>query len=103
MIDVLGLHDPTFARHGFSAAELFRRNPDVLWLPHSDHTQMLRDILDSDDFWNHYAFYPDAFFHGIALRTDGPYSTRLAELLSAQWHKAYPGLLMSDYQAVRGK
>lgn len=102
IIDVLGLHDPYFAKHGFSASELFRRRPDVLWLPHSDHTQMLRDIFDSDEFWNHYAFYPDAFFHGIALRTDGPSSARLAELLAAQWQKAYPGLSMADYQAVRG-
>jgi hypothetical protein len=102
IIDVLGLHDPYFARHGFSATELFRRKPDVLWLPHSDHTQMVRDILDSDDFWNHYAFYPDAFFHGIALRTDGPNSARLAELLSAQWQKAYLGLPMADYRAARG-
>ena len=102
IIDVLGLHDPYFARHGFSASELFRRHPDVLWLPHSDHTQMLRDILDSDEFWDHYAFYPDAFFHGIALRTDGPHFARLAELLSAQWQKVYPGLPMADYRAARG-
>jgi hypothetical protein len=102
IIDVLGLHDPYFARHGFSAVELFRRKPDVLWLPHADHTQMLRDILDSQDFWNHYAFYPDAFFYGIALRTDGPHFARLAELLSTQWRKAYPGLSMADYRAVRG-
>jgi hypothetical protein len=102
IIDVLGLHDPYFARHGFSATELFRRKPDVIWLPHSDHTQMLRDILDSDDFWNHYAFYPDAFFHGLALRTDGPHNARLVELLSAQWQKAYPGLPFADYQAMRG-
>ena len=103
IIDVLGLHDPYFARHGFSAVELFHRKPDVIWLPHSDHTQMLRDILDSDDFWNHYAFYPDAFFHGIAVRTDGPNHARLSALLSAQWQKAYPGLPMSDCQAARGE
>jgi hypothetical protein len=102
IIDVLGLHDPYFARHGFSAAELFRRKPDVLWLPHADHTQMLREMLDSDDFWNHYAFYPDAFFHGIALRTDSPSYPRLAGLLWAQWQKAYPGLPMADYRAERG-
>jgi hypothetical protein len=102
IIDVLGLHDPYFARHGFSAAELFRRRPDVIWLPHSDHTQMLRDLLDSTEFWNHYAFYPDAFFHGIALRTDSPNFARLAELLAAQWRKAYPGLPMADYRAARG-
>lgn len=102
IIDVLGLHDPHFARHGFSAAELFRRKPDVIWLPHADHTQMLRDIFESDDFWNHYVFYPDAFFHGIAMRIDSPGYQRLAELLSAQWQKAYPGLPMADYRAGRG-
>jgi hypothetical protein len=102
IIDMLGLHDPYFARHGFSAPELFRRKPDVIWLPHSDHTQMLREILDSDDFWNHYAFYPDAFFHGIALRTDSPNFTRLVDLLSEQWQKAYPGIPMADYRALRG-
>jgi hypothetical protein len=103
IIDVLGLHDPYFAHHGFSTAELFRRQPDVIWLPHADHTQMLRDILDSDDFWQHYAFYPDAFFHGIALRTDAPSYPRLGALLSAQWRKAYPGLWMADYRAERGE
>jgi hypothetical protein len=102
IIDLLGLHDTYFARHGFSAAEFFRRRPDVIWLPHSDHTQMLRDILGSEEFWNHYVFYPEAFFHGIALRTDSPNFTRLEELLSAQWQKAYPGLPMADYRAVRG-
>jgi len=103
IIDVLGLHDPTFARHGFSAAELFRRKPDVIWLPHADHTQMVHDIVHSDDFWRHYVFYPDAFFFGIALRTDSPGYLGLSALLSWQWHKAYPGLSMSDYRAERGE
>ncbi len=47
IIDVLGLHDRDFALHGFRAAELWRRAPDVIWMPHPDHTQMIRDILDS--------------------------------------------------------
>jgi hypothetical protein len=102
IIDVLGLHDPAFARHGFSASEFFRRKPDVIWLPHADHTQMLRDILDSAEFWDHYVFYPDAFFHGLALRTDSPNYTQLAQLFSAQWQKFYPGLPCAEYQAVRG-
>jgi hypothetical protein len=103
IIDVLGLHDPYFARHGFSAAELFRRNPDVIWLPHEDHTQMLRDILGSDEFWAHYVFYPEAFFYGLALRTDGPQRERLAGLVAAQWQAAYPGFALADYQAARGE
>jgi hypothetical protein len=102
IIDVLGLHDPDFARHGFSASELFRRKPDVIWLPHSDHTQMLRDILDSPEFWDHYVFYPDAFFHGLALRTDSPNYPQLAELFAAQWQKFYPGLTPAEYRAMRG-
>jgi hypothetical protein len=102
IVDVLGLHDPYFAHHGFSAAKLFRRQPDVIWLPHADHTQMLREIFDSDDFWGHYEFYPDAFFHGIALRTDSPSYAKLAALLSAQWQKTYPGFSMADYRAERG-
>jgi arabinofuranosyltransferase len=103
IIDVLGLHDPYFAHHGFSAVELFRRKPDVIWMPHPDHTQMIRDILDSDTFWSHYVFYPDAFFHGIALRIDGANYARLAELLGSQWRKAYPGLDLDDYRASRGE
>ncbi len=102
IIDVLGLHDPYFARHGFSATELFRRKPDVIWLPHPDHTRMLREILDSDELWQHYVFYPDAFFYGIALRSDGPDATRLGALFAREWQKAYPGLPMADYRAARG-
>ena len=103
IIDLLGLHDPYFARHGFSAADLFRRKPDVIWMAHPDHTQMIRDILDSDEFWSHYVFYPDAFFHGIALRTDGANYERLATLLRVEWQKVYPKEAMADYQASRGE
>jgi hypothetical protein len=101
IIDMLGLHDPTFARRGFSADELFRRRPDVIWLPHSDHTEMLRQILGSEDFWAHYDFYPDAFFHGIAVRTEGPYTAALVPLLAGAWQASYPGLAMADYRARR--
>jgi len=102
-IDVLGLHDPYFARYGFSAEDLFRRRPDFIWLPHEDHTQMLHDILTSDAFWSDYVFYPDAFFHGIALRREGANYERLVALVSAQWQGVYPGFTMSDYEAVRGE
>jgi hypothetical protein len=102
LIDMLGLHDADFARHGFSATELFRRRPELIWLPHADHVDMLRDILASDDFWTHYFFYPDAFFHGVAIRTDGPHATVLASALAAAWDSAYPGIAMADHRAARG-
>jgi hypothetical protein len=103
IIDLLGLHDPIFARNGFSAAELWRRQPDVIWMPHPDHTQMLRDILDSEELWQHYVFYPDAFTYGVALRRDGPrYETLQAHFVN-QWKASYPGLLPEDYVARQSR
>jgi hypothetical protein len=99
IIDVLGLHDPYFAHHGFSADELFRRKPDVIWLPHADHGAMVREILDSEEFWRHYEFFPDAFFHGIALRTDSPRYVQVAAAFRQQWHVLYPGAQAEDYRA----
>jgi hypothetical protein len=101
LIDLLGLHDRTFALAGFSAAELWRRRPEVIWMPHPDHTQMLRDILDSEELWRHYVFYPDAFTYGLALRRDGPHFTSLAELFSRRWRAAYPGVRSEDHVARR--
>jgi hypothetical protein len=101
IIDVLGLHDPVFAKYPFTAAELWRRQPDVIWMPHADHTQMVRDILDSDELWQRYDFYPDAFTYGLALRKDSPHFARLITLLEARWQACYPGLPMADYLALR--
>lgn len=101
IVDVLGLHDRYFAKHGFSAAELFRRKPDAIWMPHPDHTQMLRDILDSDELWSHYVFYPEAFTFGLAVRIDGSHYTQLSALLKTHWQRAYPGWTMADRVAIR--
>jgi hypothetical protein len=103
IIDVLGLHDPISARNGFSAAELWRRQPDVIWMPHPDHTQMLRDILDSDELWQHYDFYPDAFSYGVALRQDGARYAILAGLFVERWQATYPGLRQDDYVARQSR
>jgi hypothetical protein len=102
IIDVLGLHDRTFALDGFSVAELWRRRPDVIWMPHPDHTQMIRDILDSDELWNHYVFYPDAFTYGMALRRDSPAYAELSALFLARWSAAFPGFAPEAYAAHRG-
>ncbi len=102
IIDVLGLHDPLFARAPFSPAELWRRQPDIIWLPHPDHTQMVRDILDSDEFWRGYDFYPDAFTYGMALRRDSPRFVRLSTLFAEHWQAAYPGRRLTDHLARPG-
>ncbi len=101
IIDVLGLHDREFARGGFRVDELWRRRPDVIWMPHPDHTQMVRDILDSDELWARYDFYPDAFSYGVALRRDGPHAAALAALLDAHWEATYSGYALDAYRADR--
>ena len=101
IIDVLGLHDRELARTGFQAATLWRRRPDLIWMPHPDHTQMIRDILDSDRFWSEFEFYPDAFSYGVALRREGPRYSTLAALLRRRWQASYPGFVLEDYRARR--
>jgi hypothetical protein len=101
LVDLLGLHDRAFSGAGFSTAELWRRRPDLIWMPHPDHTRMLRDILDSDELWRHYDVYPDAFTFGFALRRDGPRFPALAALFAARWKDTYPGLEPADHAAWR--
>ena len=101
IIDLVGLHDRWFALHGFSAAELFRRQPELIWMPHPDYTQMIRDILDDDDFWRDYDFYPDALTFGVALRRGGPRALALRRLFTARFAADHPGLSVDDYRAWR--
>jgi hypothetical protein len=64
---------------------------------------MLRDILDSDELWQKYVFYPDAFTYGLALRRDGPRYAILAGLLAAHWQATYPDLAPEDYVARQSR
>lgn len=101
IIDVLGLHDRDLAVRGFSAKELFRREPDAIWMPHPDHAGMWRDILCSDELWQRYDVYPDAFFYGFALRRDSPRYPGLAQSFADAWDRAYPGMRMDTYRGLR--
>ena len=103
IIDVVGLHDPWFALHGFDAKELFRRAPDFIWLPHWDYTQMIRDLLDSDELWSHYDYYPNALTYGVAIRRDGPRAAALQSLFADLFKTDYPDLRQSDYLARRAR
>ncbi|MBN2476865.1 MAG: hypothetical protein JXB62_19820 [Pirellulales bacterium] len=101
LIDLVGLHDRQFALHGFSAAELFRRKPDLIWLPHYHYTNILGGILQSDAFWRDYAFYPGAFDYGLAIRNDSPHRARLTVLVDQQWKALYGDRDLGQYRAVR--
>jgi hypothetical protein len=101
IIDVLGLHDREMALAGFSPARLFARAPDVIWMPHPDHTQMVRDLLDSDELWAEYDVFPDAFCFGVALRRDSPRFAVLWPAFQRRWAAAYPGVAIEGHRARR--
>jgi hypothetical protein len=100
LIDVLGLHDPAFALRRFSAREMFARTPELIWMPHPDHTQMVRDILDSPELWRDYAFYPDVLTFGVAVRQDREAAVVRTQL-ETTFRKWYPGRSLAEQRARR--
>jgi hypothetical protein len=67
-------------------------------MPHPDHTQMIRDILDSDALWRDYDVYPDALVFGVAIRRgNDATATTLRRLFAAE----YPGVALDDFRASR--
>jgi len=99
LVDVVGLHDKEFALEGFSAERLFARKPDLIWFPHYHYTKMIRDVLDSDEFWEEYLYYPRAFIFGLAIRKDSPHFEEISALVKDRWELNYEGLRMEDYLA----
>lgn len=100
LIDLVSLHEAEFALHGFSAAELFRRKPDLIWLPHYNYPRLVEEILAAEAFWDGYLYYPEAFILGIALRKDSPRFEELSALLAEGWQSVYGDRELDDYLAV---
>lgn len=100
IVDIVGLHDPYFAHNGFSVDEFLRRQPDLIWFPHSDYTKITADILDSQTFWEQYEFYPGAFDFGLAIRKDSPNYQAIHKAMKPVWHEVYETRQMEDYLAT---
>jgi hypothetical protein len=100
IVDPVGLHDPYFAHNGFSAAELFRREPDLIWFPHPHYTKIVASMLDSRELWEQYDFYPGAFDYGLAVRRDGPNRDAITSAVRASWEKRYGSREMVEYLAT---
>ena len=107
LIDLVGLHDRQFATEGFSAAELFRRKPDLIWMVHYHYTHIVGTIVDSESFWQDYTFYPGAFDYGLAIRNDSPHFDALSTLIDRAWKGMYGDLdrrrYAADYVLIKGK
>jgi hypothetical protein len=99
ILDPIGLHDPYFAHHGFSAQEFFRRQPDLIWLPHPDYSRIVSEILNAAEFCEAYDYYPGAFDHGLAIRRNSAYYEPIYDLVGSAWRKHYGDAEMSLYLA----
>lgn len=94
IIDLLGLHDPFFAHHGFSSAEFFNRQPDLIWLPYPDYTKIVAAIQNDLQFLEGYDYYPGAFDYGVAIRRDAENYRLIYDAVRAVWRVTYPGVEM---------
>ncbi len=101
LIDLVGLHDKQFALDGFSAAELFRREPDLIWFPHYHYTHHVAGILHSEEFWRRYTFYPGAFDYGLAIRKDSVHFHELSRLVAREWKVMYGDRDPTQYAAEK--
>ena len=100
LIDLVGLHDRQFALNGFSAENLLQRKPDLIWMPHYHYTNLVDGIVNSDEFWRCYTFYPRAFDHGLAIRRDSPRFDELSELIAPHWKTFYGDRDPKAYRAT---
>jgi hypothetical protein len=97
IIDLIGLHDPFFARNGFSTGELFLRKPDIIWLPPPDYTRIVASIQDDPNFLKDYDYYPNAFDYGLAVRREADAYDLIMEAFTETWAKYYTGLDLEKY------
>jgi hypothetical protein len=89
LIDLSGLNDRVFAHQGFSAEDLFRRQPDVIWLPPAAYSQIVNAIELSPRLREEYLYYPGAFDYGLALRRESPRMPQILPLVHAAWRTCY--------------
>lgn len=100
IIDMVGLHDISLARNGFSADYILSRNPDILWLPHTDYSYFRSDLIDNEIFDTQYEYYPGVFNYGIAFNKNSEYFQQIIEIMEDQFLQLYPGHLLEDYKGI---
>lgn len=84
ILDLAGLHDPVLARQGLTEDWIRNREPDLIWMPHSDYTGLRTRLLHSPAFEQHYLWFPGLFEYGLAVRRESPAAAAQLALL-ASW------------------
>jgi hypothetical protein len=101
ILDMVGLHDPAVAHHGFDAARLLAAEPALVWLPPEVYTGLRAAVLDEPAFWRDYAYYPGVFVHGIAVRRTGPFADEVSRKVAGVWEQATRGGDIETYRGTR--
>ena len=99
--DLVGLHDPEFAHHGFDPEVELARKPDAIWMPHYFFVRLWHDLITDERLWSEYDVWPDALLYGFAIRRDSPYRERLYAGFEEIWRRLYPDKDIGAWRAVR--
>lgn len=99
--DLIALHDPEYAHHGFDAGVELARKPDAIWMPHYFFVQVWHDLVADPRLWAEYDVWPDALIFGFAIRRDSPHREALTRGFEAIWKRLYPNEDMEAWRARR--
>ncbi len=103
IVDPLGLHDREVAHHGFDVDRFFAAEPELIWMPHPHYTSINARIVDADQLWAEYDFYPEAFGFGVLVRRDGERAETVAAALARAWRRLYGDIPMAPHRARRSE
>ena len=88
IIDIAGLNENSFARHGFDARHLCEDLiPDVIYLPHPDYTTLIEALMKEPSFLREYELYPKQELHSfmdLALRRNSAYFESMRAIVAAR-------------------
>lgn len=99
--DMVGLHDPEFAHHGFDPDVELARKPDAIWMPHYFYVNLWHDLVSDEHLWAGYDVWPDALLYGFAIRRDSPHREQLYAGFQDIWQRLYPGQDIAEWRARR--
>ncbi len=94
IFDLLGLHEPEVAYHGFSTRYFQLKAPDLVWMPHYHYVTLNYTLLNDPWFQENYYFLPGILRFGIAIRKD---RDDIFKIVLKEIKKHYPREMYQQY------
>ncbi|MCK4506133.1 MAG: hypothetical protein KAW14_10985 [Candidatus Aegiribacteria sp.] len=86
ILDLSGLNETMIAHNGFSPDSFFHRyQPDLIYMPHPDYREMIRQIYADPFFINHYEVFSSSDLSttmALALNRDSEYYESMLQIVS---------------------